>query len=153
MKKMIYAAALAISLSGCASLPTAGPVERTVQVTKSKDVVWDNLIEFFASKNISIKTIEKDSGIVYAERTTSSAGGLSEWTDCGSSGLDTPVRQGLDLNVFVREIGTASDPKTSVTVNARFTEMRRNFWDDSIGSFDCSSRGVLEQLIQQQAAH
>lgn len=152
MKKLITVAALAASLSGCASLPDAVSVERTAQTTKSKDIVWSNLIEFFASENISIKTIEKDSGIVYAERSISGANGLSEWATCGSAGLMAePVRQALDLNVFVRDGGSTSEPRTSITVNTRFSETRKSAWDNTLSSVDCKSLGVLERQVQTAA--
>ena len=151
MKNIALIAAGAIALTGCATAPLVVPVERSVETTKSKEQVWANLIEFFASNNISIKTIEKDSGIVYAERTFSGAGGLREWADCGASMMAPPIRQTMDLNVFVRDAGGSAGPKTNITVNARFSETRQSAWDNSIANTDCNSLGVLERRIQQEA--
>jgi len=36
---------------------------------KSKDVVWDNLIDFFAKRGISIKIIDRSSGLIIAGAT------------------------------------------------------------------------------------
>lgn len=151
MKNVMIAAIGALSLAGCATAPLVVPVERSVETTKTKDQVWTNLIEFFASNNISIKTIEKDSGIVYAERTFSGTGGMREWADCGANMMAPPIRQTMDLNVFVREAGPSTSPKTNVTVNARFSETRQSAWDNSLANTDCNSLGVLERLIQQEA--
>jgi len=147
MKKIIALAVAAATLSACATAPITVPVERSAVTTKSKDEVWSNLVEFFASRNIGIKTIEKDSGIIYAERTFSGAGGLSEWADCGAAMMAPPIRQTVDLNVFVREQTAANGGGTNVTVNARFSETRQSAWDNSVASADCNSLGVLERTI------
>lgn len=41
-------------------------VENTIETTSSYEDVWNKVINFFASNNIAISTIDKSSGIVAA---------------------------------------------------------------------------------------
>ena len=40
-----------------------------LSVDKSKDAVWDNIIDFFATKGLSIKLIDRSSGLIVSEKT------------------------------------------------------------------------------------
>jgi hypothetical protein len=61
---------LTICLAGCMSIKTVplkgaytnGNFEKTTD--KSKDQVWDNIIEFFAKNGLPIKLIDKASGLI-----------------------------------------------------------------------------------------
>lgn len=44
------------------------PFEQTVN--KSKEVVWENIIDFFAKNGLSIKIIDKSSGLIISDKTT-----------------------------------------------------------------------------------
>lgn len=64
-----------ILLSSCR--PTVGTLIGKYQDTpyeiktdKSLDVVWSNIIDFFAQKGISIKIIDKSSGLIICEKTS-----------------------------------------------------------------------------------
>lgn len=132
-------------LSACATSPTHYEFSRSRVVPDSKDVVWERVVEFFAANNLAIKTIEKDSGIVAAERLFPGApttkGMILDWASCGHAPLETPIRQSVDLNVFVRPQAGG----TNVTVNTQFQEVR-NFLDET-GTYECNSTGRLENMI------
>lgn len=148
MKKLLVSAALAVSLSACVTAPAVIPIENSRAIPLSKDAVWSNLVEHFASGNIAIKTIEKDSGIIYAERMFARGAELSSYADCGAAAMAAPVGGAADLNVFVRETATG----VNATVNARYRQNRASMWDGSISSNDCASLGTLERTILDAAA-
>lgn len=127
------------ALCSCATPPETHLFEKTETYTKPKDAVWTNLVDFFSRNNISIKTIEKDSGIIYAETTSFDP----TFADCGSAPLYHPVRNVAEFNVFVRQI---NQQRTQVTVNTTYREMRQ-FGGYPPVVVDCSSTGVLERMI------
>lgn len=135
-------------LTSCATLPASSQFERSRAYQLDKDVVWANIVEYFAAEGIAVKTIEKDSGIIYAERMQSAVtrlglGGVGAEADCGSDPFARPLSQSLDLNVFVRP---SAGGGTTVTVNARFRETRQAMGAQVV-SVECASRGLLERDI------
>ena len=148
MRKAAMTAAAALCLSGCVTAPAYIPIENSRSISLSKDEVWSNLVEHFAAGNIAIKTIEKDGGIIYAERMFARGNEVSSFADCGAATFASPVGGAADLNVFVRE----KDGGVTATVNARFRQTRASALDGSVTSTECSSLGVLERTILDAAA-
>ncbi len=157
MKRQLAAlCALALTVAGCETIPKETVFEKSKMFSAPKDIVWEKVIQYFAERNIPIKTIEKASGIVYAERTLSfnqynraDTSYIASVADCGSGGPLAPtLAHSIDMNVFVRSTGTDS---TSVTVNARFHETRRvvtnGGWATDTISVECLSTGKLEADI------
>ena len=101
------------------------------------DAVWEDIVQFLASKNIQIKNIAKDSGIIYAEASRFD----NDVADCGSPGILHIVGRRATFNVFVNR--SSSNP--TVSVNTEFTEVRR--FDGPTMTVPCNSRGVLEAAI------
>lgn len=137
------------TLAACETVPLSYDVESTRQIREPKSVVWPRLVEFFASNNISIKTIEMASGIIAAERQITDpepGSNIFGWADCGVSPLATPQVQTIDLNVFLRETPEGS----LVTVNTRFQEYRAIAQSDG-RTVSCNSTGRLERLILDAA--
>jgi hypothetical protein len=93
-------------------------------------------LAFFTSNNIQIKTIEKDSGVIYAERARADP----SMADCGQD-LAVELSRPANLNVFVKEASGG----TQVTVNANF-EVVRTF-DNRTWNAPCHSTGLLEKQI------
>lgn len=138
----------AASVAACATPPAYVQIENSRTIPLTKDQVWSNLVEHFASSSITIKTIEKDSGIIYAERAYGRGYAITELADCGADPMATPTTTAADLNVFVREVPTG----TTATVNARFNQTRVSAWDNSIITSECASLGSLERAILNAAA-
>ena len=140
MRKTLQIAALAAALlaSGCATLPATYSVNnsRTYE-DQTFDQVWEKLVGFFASRNIPIKNIAKDSGVIYAESTSFG----NEFADCGTGGLMVPFARRASVNVFV----TRSSEHPKVSVNTGFQEMRR--FDASTTTVNCNSKGVIERAV------
>lgn len=140
-------AVVCLGLASCATAPALIPIETSRAIPLSKDEVWSNLVEHFATSNIAIKTIEKDSGIIYAERMFSSVNDLREFADCGGATFMAPVGGAVDLNVFVRETPSG----VNATVNARFRQTRASI-GGNVGVAECVSLGNLERGILNAAA-
>lgn len=148
-RSIFLLAALGAALASCATAPEVYDFPKSRVVPDGKDAVWERVVEFFAANNLSIKTIEKDSGIVAAERMITSPRGdgtVAAWASCGAAPLEVPVRQAVDLNVFVKPQGAG----TQVTVNTRITEMRQ-FANDPLVTVTCNSNGTLERMVLDAA--
>lgn len=146
MKPYLLATAAVMALASCATPAAYVPIENTATIALSQDVVWSNLVEYFAENNISIKTIERDSGIIYAERSISGPGELASLASCGSAFGSAPIATTLDMNVFVRPTtdGTAS----RVTVNTRFHQVQANgFTNGATSTVACNSLGQIERRV------
>jgi hypothetical protein len=128
---------LPICLMSCATPPKQAIFDKTKTFDMSKDAVWEDLLSFFTSNNIQIKTIEKDSGVIYAER----SGVDATMADCGDVPLAVEVLRSGTLNVFVRSVGS----KTQVTVNSDFKVTR--MFDNQTYVQPCNSTGLLEKSI------
>lgn len=138
--KISIAAALAaiMALSACGTPPKTYNFDRSNTYPVSKDEAWERLLTYFTSNNIQIKTIEKDSGVIYAERALVDA----STADCGQGGLAVDVSRTGGLNVFVRSIG----PKqTQVSVNSDYKITR--MFDGQVMVTPCNSTGLLEGQI------
>ena len=140
MRNTIKIAALAVALavSGCATVPATYSVDnsRTYE-DQTFDQVWEKIVNFFASRSIPIKNIAKDSGVIYAESTSFG----DEFADCGTGGLMVPFARRASVNVFV----TRSTEHPKVSVNTEFQEMRR--FDANTTTVNCNSKGVIEQAV------
>jgi hypothetical protein len=139
MKFHFCAIAIAgILLSSCVEAPKETAFKNGETYNISKDEAWSRLLAFFTSQNIQVKTIEKDSGVIYAERSSADP----TLADCGKGGLAADVNRTGTVNVFVLEKGPQ---QTQVTVNTDFSIMRQFDGQPIVGQ--CKSKGILERMI------
>lgn len=131
-------AACLLGLAGCATAPVPTDFDNTRVYSKSKDEVWTSLVAFFATNNIQIKTIEKDSGVIYAERSSFD----KVMADCGLDYLYVDVTNVASFNVLVIPRGA----QTSVTVTSEFKAGRLGPYNATKVT-QCLSTGYLEQQI------
>jgi predicted DNA-binding transcriptional regulator YafY len=128
---------LTLLLAGCATAPAHYTFNNSQTYLRSYDEIWEDLVRFFATSNIQIKNIAKDSGVIYAETSRYE----DDFADCGSPGLSKVMGRALNLNVFVSRSSNA--PK--VHVNTKFLETRQ--FDRSVWTVECNSRGIIERAI------
>lgn len=98
-------------------------------VDKSKDKVWDNIIDLFAQKGLSIKIIDRSSGLIISERTAltwtyedknGKLENLSAWAvvpkiyDPGANRIVGYYNVSGDWNIRIKD---AQDGKTVLNVN------------------------------------
>jgi len=145
MKIVPYVIACVL-LSACGAAPTRHEFDNTRTITASYDAVWDAVIAYFASNNISVKTIAKDSGVIYAEKALFTNDGA--YADCGKPDMISKVLSDSEaFNVYVKR----GDGKQVVSVNATFTEVRRTgiTTDAPIVHMECTSTGRFEREFLQ----
>ncbi len=135
--RLLGAALAAAVLSACATPPKEVQFVKARSFAMSKDAVWDSVLHYFTANSIQIKTIEKDSGVIYAERSRYDA----SMADCGEVPLSQEVSRIATLNVFVRPAGNL----VQVTVNTDFNVVR--VFDNQSWTDRCFSTGVLEGQI------
>jgi hypothetical protein len=132
--------ALTLMLASCATAPGTYNYEKSKSYSRTYDQIWEDLVGFFSNRNIQIKNIAKDSGVIYAETSKFD----EELADCGDTGLASVVSRTVNLNVFVMR----SEREPKVNVNTKFTETRRSAFDRSIiWTVECNSKGVIERAI------
>lgn len=137
LKSIAAAIAVAAVFSGCATMPATYSVDNSRTYEREFDPLWEGIVQFFASRNIPIKNIAKDSGVIYAEAMTFS----DELADCGTPGLMAIESRTATFNVFVNR----AEGRPRVSVNTQFQEVRR--FDTSVTTVTCNSRGVIEKAI------
>ena len=131
---------ITIFLCACVTPPVKHHIEIQREFDASKERVWAGLMDYFTTKNIPIKTLEKESGVVYAEMSTSGRDPeMNRIADCGTYPLETPRTSIVSFNVFVRERDL-----TVVTVNTRFN---REWVYMAVIVRPCTSRGVIEKAV------
>ena len=150
MRIMITVAVLI--LTGCATPPLTYNFDPALSYKTSKDIAWEGVMSFFSKNNIQIKTLEKDSGVVYAESMYTSAQStlLDQYADCGKYPMFVPGKALVEFNVFVSQ--SPVDKEVNVRVNADF---KKNWhYLGALGSFTethpCNSKGTLEKSILNQ---
>jgi hypothetical protein len=135
--KVGLVASLFVTLAGCATAPASYSVSNSRTYDKSYDEVWEQIVAAFASRNIQVKNIAKDSGVIYAE----TARFDDSMADCGKPGLFMVQGRRANFNVFVSRAGG----KPNVSVNTEFSETRR--FENNVFTTPCNSKGVLESMI------
>lgn len=146
MKKFILAALLI--LSSCYSAPKEVKFENSRVYRGSKDDVWELVIDFFNSSRITIRNIDKSSGVIYAEPDISNTKYAAKYADCGEFGTfaaEEDAEGVMRVNLFVKEIG---EEKTKLVINTSFNS---TFYNDPFiygrKKVECQSTGVLEKEI------
>lgn len=135
---------IALSLLGavaaCATPPQMHDVERSRTYNADFETTWRHAVQYFSSNGIQIKTIEKASGIIYAEQALV-GNDLGTYADCGRPGMAIVRGTMATFNVFIAE----NDGKTTVTVNTKYVQTRQ--FDRNIWTVECTSAGGLERQV------
>ncbi|MDE0645470.1 MAG: hypothetical protein OXH84_04435 [Gammaproteobacteria bacterium] len=150
MNKGTYTAlVLCVLISGCASLPQPKHIERSFEFDEPFEDVWESVIHFFSSNSIPIKTIEKDSGIIYAEKEYLLPNNVNDFAECPTEGWELEASDflGMKMNIFV---STHKDDTTKVTVNLTYQRNYKNIWTDQIDPYECYSTGRMERLVYEE---
>lgn len=151
-------------------MPVKGnyPSPRILETQSSFDQVWDKLIDLFAQKGLSIKIIDRSSGLIVSERAVLSA---TTETDDGIPKNKTAFAVGPKIfdrynkkwkpiyisltgewNVRIKKV----DDKTTINVNIVNIEGAIPKTNYSIRTVDyvrcasCKSTGVFETIISNE---
>ncbi len=146
MRILVSLLALATFLVSCTPwVPMNKPYSREFDF--GKDLAWRGLMDYFTKHDIQIKTIEKDSGVVYAEKQFAASDILTLHADCGLGlGVNPNDIGSVSFNAFVIE----DEPNESkVTINASFTQpvLVYTGFANVPQNRQCNSNGKLEEGI------
>lgn len=165
MKKLLF---VAILLSGCAT-PALTPLKSnyekpySVEVNRTFDEVWSDVVDVLATKGLNIKTLDKSSGIVISEKvsfvgsiTVEDANGIpkdpkayvvTSWNRNALGQIIIPTDGYGTWNVRVKKM---SDTSTAISVN--IVNLATTFQGISISggvppvlTFEAKSTGVFEK--------
>jgi len=138
---------------GCATPGTLGTkinIKNTETYDTNFDNVWEAIIQVIAEANLSITTLEKDSGII----AISNSSYEPTWADEGTRGetmgvQDQVVDRNATFNIFAR---SKNENQTDVQVNTRFKMQIQSGNGSQAYPFvrnwyDSYSNGSLERLI------
>ncbi len=136
--------AITLGILGCSVQAPAPPVPRSdvTGVNASFNKTWDAVIDDFASQSVPIKTIDRTSGLIVAERLSVGPELGKLWADCGSDmfqGKLSPT--GATYNVLVRGDST----KSTIRVTVRWVRvgMARGL-STEIVTEECGTKAVWE---------
>ena len=106
-------------LFSCALAPPPRPeplnVKNSVILDRSYEETWTQLVEYFASRMLTIKTIDKDSGFLDSDYMGLDINNLTDYVWTGDRLPNAIQYTGrIKANIFVKRL---SSQKTSVTIN------------------------------------
>ena len=144
--RTLAVATLAVVLVGCSAAMQTYQFDKSRTYPASPDQVWEGVMQYFTTNNIQIKTLERDSGVVYAEKVYPNQLELQLVADCGSNIFHESALPTASLNVFIA--GRYRDEaETEVTVNTQFIDIYKDQWAGGMGQKPCNSKGTLEKTI------
>jgi hypothetical protein len=138
-------------LAGCASVPP----ERTEVAAASRTypdgryAVWQRILATSARNSMFIRQADSANGVLMVRREIVSPNAeigdaILDWAECPRSGLvERTVSQRVEISYAVRQ---ERDGTTTVTLNDRFGEHRRNPLQQEKW-VSCTSTGVLERRL------
>ena len=145
MRYLMAPAALAmVSCATMQPLPAPPSTEPTT-VEASFGKTWDAVIDYFATNNIGVRTLDRQSGFIVAER-ASIAPSMGELTyaQCPGTAFDqflvntTVGPTSASYNLVVR----GDSARSTVKVNIRFVRVK-----DGVAA-DCVSKGEWERALE-----
>jgi len=152
-RKMTTLIVTALLLSSCATYtpPISRPATNE-NINVKYEKAWDRATEFFASNNIPIKNIAKDSGVIASEYGLKESGG---YIDCGS--ISGPGKAMYDwtanINVILRD-NKNDTTKMQVNVFGSVLIANTNAYGQVLTNYgyekkSCVSTGVMENEFKQ----
>lgn len=146
LRPPIIAVIATAMLSACATTPP--PVIERFDTSRaygaSRDVVWEKTVEWFATQNIPIKAIEKESGIISGEaaylRTVQ-----GEYAVCETPMMFTTNGANARLNILIRGTEQKATAQVNVTIVGEAIYAFSN--PPQRQTVACQSTGRLENSI------
>lgn len=128
-----------------AGAPKAHPVQRVTTVPRDFEATWTALIDLFAERGWAIGHLSKDSGLITTDWMNADAD-ADAFADCGGTGLSVAGRTEVRFNVRAKPAGAG----TELSVNTTFRQARTS--DGQRYYADCTSRGVVEEMIHRNVS-
>lgn len=145
--RLVCLSLITLTIIGCGSTPKVviQPFEKNTTTDKSFDKTWSSLVRFFSSNDISISTIEKDSGIIQLEGERLTASLIQKYCDGRASFLNAVDSGTARGSVLVSE----EDGFVTTDVNIRFsfTTVYLGSNPPQYTTRNCQSTGVFETAV------
>jgi hypothetical protein len=168
MRRLSYKVILAVSalvFMGCVSSftypewnpvytpPPPDKIKNTLEIMAPYDDVWRAVVRVYADRNLSIRTIEKDSGLVASDDIRLPMDDFLQYMNPGKYDIEKawsirPTGQILRTNIFVENMGSN---RTLVRINLKGTVEWKAAYQGSpyykrteFGITECQSTGKLE---------
>ncbi|SRR5258706_11073269 len=133
-----------ILLAGCTYTPpaTLAPVPRAPTIVDaSMDRLWIAVIDFFADRNIPIRTLDRVSGFIATDALRVQDSKAEGWADCGSTDNGPLSPTGATYNIRVR----GDSVHSTVQITVRWTGYFENAMDArNSRSVDCVTLNTWE---------
>ncbi len=149
IKKLSLMLSLAslVFLVGCATVDeiVIEPFDKSVTVETDFEDVWSTLVRFMSTNDISIQTIEKDSGLIALRGENLSPDVIRQLCDA-QAGLFAAINSGgATGSITVVD----DDGFITVNVNTRFTATYYNTMSNppTYSTRNCNSRGQFEKSV------
>jgi|TARA_B110000211_G_scaffold147214_1_gene167706 hypothetical protein len=148
-KNLFLISVLSLFLGACASAPVIEikPFDKSVSFEGDFDQAWSQLVAFLSTNDISIGTIEKDSGLVTLSGDNLSSALISEYCDASAPFLWTLTGGNGTGSVLMTE----DSGFITATVNVRF---KGTIFFPQMGQSPpqyrtnpCNSRGAFETAV------
>jgi hypothetical protein len=144
--------AASLLLGGCATLFPERPQEAVTRTYPySRDAVWRRILATSARNSLFIRQADPVSGVITVDREIASPNvdmftdSIFDWAACPQAGpIERTLSQHIEINYLVRQ---ERDGTTTVTVNDRFGEQRRNIPMQREKWVNCTSTGLLERNL------
>ena len=147
MIKQVFVIVAVSLLGACASAPVEEikPFDKSRTLEAPYDEVWTNLIRFMSTNDISIASVEKDSGLIVLTGDNLSSSLMEEYCDAKATFLTTLTSGKASGSVIVN----SDEDFTTVTVNAKFSATFMNPMTNppSYSTRPCNSRGAFETAV------
>ena len=133
---------LVVFLAGCTTTQIAiEPFDKTVTVERDFDDVWTTLVRFMSTNDISISTIEKESGLISLRGENLTKDLIAKLCDGQAAFLWTIIGGGASGSIVVMD----DDGFVTVNVNARFTTT--STYNGPTVTNGCNSTGYFEKSV------
>ena len=169
MRNLLFIACIAISGCTVTKATLKGKYQDTpyqIETTKSFEETWSKLIDLFAQKGLSIKIIDKSSGLITSEKTSFQSSYTYE------DAIGKPVNPNAFVVVAKTSYMGAVYPPSSITgewnvrikqgegktlinvnlvnLNGQYVMAATRYGGQTTGEIDAKSTGVFEKLIADQ---
>lgn len=155
MKKLVWSIVLVVFVSCAPAPPKMYTFDKSTVAKKNYDEVWGKTIKFLSDKNVSIKAIDKNTGIISGEYEYTFDYDKVDECDCGYiSRLHGNFDTKSPVNITITKV---DDNNTKIVINFK-PKLSKDYFDVSPNSnaapvksnTNCNSTGNFEkQLIDE----
>ena len=147
MKRSLLLTAIALFAAGCNTAPPVFSFDDTEVYKAERDLVWAGIVDYFSTRDVTIATIDKESGAFVGSFSAKAPTGgnefLSGYAACPGVFLSAPREDETSINVFV----IATNDGAKVRVKTVHKRMYYSEFAEIHETWECNSTGFLERTL------